>query len=1290
MRSTAGGDERSADSQALWLPQPGELVAERFLVEAVGGTGGMGAVFRARDLASGAAVALKLVRRLSGTAFERFTREARVLSELAHPAVVRFVAYGSTAQGAQYLAMEWLEGEDLSQTLSRTSMSPAQSLALLQRVCEGLALAHERGIVHRDLKPSNLFVVGSDLTATKILDFGLAREAARSQQTLTRGGSVLGTVGYMAPEQAMGVADVDARADVFSLGCVLFECLTGRGAFVARHDVAVLAKVLRAEPERVSQTRPELAGPLDELVARMLAKDRYERPKDAAELLQALRATSASVGACAEALPSFSRITASERRVVTIILARSRVAVATMTSAGAKSELEQLEQLARRFEADYFPIQGDGLLLSLSGPLAATDQACRAASCALALKRMWPHMEVVVTTGGLDSTAFLPVGEAIDNAALLLEQSTTPQPGVVLDELTHGLLNGRFDVQRIGVGALLLGELDEVELPRPLLARATPCVGRDKELALLQATFEECADDSVARAVLITGAPGIGKSRLARAFLDRLRTRENVRVIVARAEAMAEGSALSLAKHLLRRAAGLRSADAGEVQRACLHDYLALLPLGEPRESVSELIAECLDLNEDVAPSPRLRAARNDPQIMHAQLLRAFTDWLAAESALRPCVLLLEDLQWADSSSMVYLERALAPLRTRPVLLVALGRPELRERFPELHNLAELQEIRLGGLTRRAADRLTRMMLPEHDERALSRIVERADGNAFYLEELIRWVAEGRRDLPDTVLAMARSRLEALELDARRVLRAVSVFGAGCSTRAVVTLLGEDCDAPGWLAALVQREILVRRRESRLPDDLEYEFRHALLRDAAYAMLTDSDRQVAHRVAGYWLLQAGERDPRVLADHFERARAWDMASLWQSRAALQTLEAGDLDGALELAQRGFEHAIDGEARGTFMLLRGYVAAFRTRADDASLQEALRLLPVSSPHWWLAVSTLVFSALASGSPAQAQPFVQLALTTEPGPQLTGSYGAALQTMCTGMVMIGQPGLAATFLERYRDASSDDPHCDPMFVAWLELARCQLATTCPQHGHWELERALLSARAAVSTMRTLGSASGLATALFYLGYASRIVGLYRQAGEALEESIACAERSGLRLIEQYAKLILVLVRLHHGAFDETFGLLAELTTSSNATVAHGANTMLAEARFRVGDLVDACKGAQASLDGPSVPYRRVAFSTLARAQLGMNELGEALATVERALAGPAAATPEYTVDLLTTRARAYLLLGDTARGKQAHDSALELVDAVALRMTDEVVRGAFVEQLEASLRARELRV
>jgi serine/threonine protein kinase len=182
--------------------------------------------------------------------------------------------------------MDWLDGEDLCQRLSRSSVGVSESLAIVRRVCDGLSVAHARGVVHRDIKPSNLFLVGGDPRETKIIDFGVARLAIGST-TLTRPGTSLGTAGYMAPEQALEAADVDGRADFFALGCVFYECLTGRPAFGGR-PAAVLVKVLRENPAKPSELRADLGNAFDALVARLLAKDREARPKDAAEVLRAL------------------------------------------------------------------------------------------------------------------------------------------------------------------------------------------------------------------------------------------------------------------------------------------------------------------------------------------------------------------------------------------------------------------------------------------------------------------------------------------------------------------------------------------------------------------------------------------------------------------------------------------------------------------------------------------------------------------------------------------------------------------------------------------------------------------------------------------------------------------------------------------------------------------------------------------------------------------------------------------------------------------------------------------
>src|SRR5215831_3020030 len=172
----------------------------------------MGEVWHATDRVRGAPVAVKLLTGTSESGRARFLREAVVLSDLRHPGIVRYVSHGLTPSQELYLVMEWLEGEDLSQRLGRGTLDVAEAAALLRGVADALAAAHARGIVHRDIKPSNLFLPGRSIKGVKILDFGVARTGAA---TRTRAGGMVGTPGYMAPEQARGEEEVDARADVF-------------------------------------------------------------------------------------------------------------------------------------------------------------------------------------------------------------------------------------------------------------------------------------------------------------------------------------------------------------------------------------------------------------------------------------------------------------------------------------------------------------------------------------------------------------------------------------------------------------------------------------------------------------------------------------------------------------------------------------------------------------------------------------------------------------------------------------------------------------------------------------------------------------------------------------------------------------------------------------------------------------------------------------------------------------------------------------------------------------------
>jgi serine/threonine protein kinase len=295
LREVAGVSEPEGDECPRPRMNAGDVLSGRFVVEGLASSGGMGAVYRATDLSTRAPVAVKVMARQRVRDSARFAREALVLAELSHPAIVRYVAHG-LSEDTPYLVMEWLEGEDLSQRLVRSGLGLEESLALVRRVCEAIAVAHARGVVHRDLKPSNLFLCDGAAARAKVVDFGVARLNVGSQ-ALTREGTRLGTLGYMAPEQAMGALDVDSRADIFALGCVFFECLTGRPVFAGPQQALALAKLLQGQPPPVSEVRPGLPPELDMLVLRMLAKDRNDRPKDMRTVLAALDALApAAVG----------------------------------------------------------------------------------------------------------------------------------------------------------------------------------------------------------------------------------------------------------------------------------------------------------------------------------------------------------------------------------------------------------------------------------------------------------------------------------------------------------------------------------------------------------------------------------------------------------------------------------------------------------------------------------------------------------------------------------------------------------------------------------------------------------------------------------------------------------------------------------------------------------------------------------------------------------------------------------------------------------------------------------
>ena len=262
----------------------GDILDGRFELGRVAASGGMGVVFRSIDRQTGALVAVKTLRSTDGA--ERFRREVRVLSGLHHPGIVTYLGHGQV-QDELYLVMEWLEGEDLGSRLAAVEVSLDEAVGVGLQLASALAAAHAQGVIHRDLKPSNVFLCDWRLDRVKLLDYGIARLVGGS--SLTDTGSVVGTPAYMPPEQARGERALDARADVYALGALLFHCLTGRPPFESETLQGLLVSVMQWPAPRLGE-RLAVPRALDDLVSRMLDKDPRRRPQDGQAVLRELSA----------------------------------------------------------------------------------------------------------------------------------------------------------------------------------------------------------------------------------------------------------------------------------------------------------------------------------------------------------------------------------------------------------------------------------------------------------------------------------------------------------------------------------------------------------------------------------------------------------------------------------------------------------------------------------------------------------------------------------------------------------------------------------------------------------------------------------------------------------------------------------------------------------------------------------------------------------------------------------------------------------------------------------------
>ena len=268
-----------------------------YTVTAKIGEGGMGTVYLAEHATLGRRAAVKVLLPLLSNhrdTVARFFNEARAATAIRHPGIVEIFDFGYLPSGSAYIVMEFLDGESLAARRARLGrLEPVRAVALVRQIAGALAAAHERSIVHRDLKPDNVFVVADPEVPggerIKILDFGIAKlvgDPADSARTQT--GAVLGTPTYISPEQCRGAGDVDARADLYALGCVFYELVCGRPPFLVDGSGEMIAHHLYFEPQPPRSHEPSIPGPIEHLILWLLRKQPAARPQSGRELVEAI------------------------------------------------------------------------------------------------------------------------------------------------------------------------------------------------------------------------------------------------------------------------------------------------------------------------------------------------------------------------------------------------------------------------------------------------------------------------------------------------------------------------------------------------------------------------------------------------------------------------------------------------------------------------------------------------------------------------------------------------------------------------------------------------------------------------------------------------------------------------------------------------------------------------------------------------------------------------------------------------------------------------------------------
>lgn len=1097
---------------------------------------------------------------------ERFQREARLIARLEHAHILPVYDYDGNHSPPyivmRYLPGGTLK-DVLKQGIGQ-SIPPLpynDSIHLLRQVASALDYAHRQGIIHRDIKPSNILI--DNQGNAFLADFGIARqEAGDKENQLTATGVMIGTPAYMAPEQGQGIAST--ASDIYAMGIICFELLTGTAPFGSGSNLSVILSHMQAPIPSAVALNSGLPPMVDAVLMTALAKEPQNRHPTARalveELAEALKLARMNVPtqlvtavqttvAPTEPFPTDSQGTPTEqqKQVTAVYLDLNELTEHLYLTQDTEhvhrltdTIWEQCYEIVQEHGGVPQPRASDAVVMLWGAGITAEndpEQAIRATlKMRTAVAKLLAETELeeddegeplpfraTITTGQVlltyDSSGGTETASASGPSLTLARRlnRSTPPGEILIGDSTQQLVRGLFDLKTLPPKKLR-GRKNPIDIflvqrikPRSFHVETrgiegiqTKMVGRDRELQQLQDAFSLALEDEETQAISIFGDAGIGKSRLLYEFSQWVdECEEDIYQFRARATPQFLHTPYALARDMF----------------ADLFDILDNDPLPTVRQKFSEGMRQLIGASAaekapfighlvgyDFSDEPALESILSSAQQFTTQALRYTNEFFTAVIVAKPTLIQLEDIHWADDKSLDLFNSLVHEDEERPLLLCCASRPDLLDRRPNWGSGQEFHtHINLAALSKLNSRRLVKEVLKQVEnipKELRDLIVNRAEGNPYYVEELIKvlihdqviiksetsdaWEVDLTRlakvRVPTTLTGILQARIDTLPVPQRNLLQRAAIIGRVFWDKAVAHLSEADGAATQTVSllldTLVEREMIVLREETSFTGSQEYVFRHNIMRDVVYETILPSQRALYHKQVAEWIiLYSGERvheHAELIADHFKLAEEANEAAHYLCTAAERAEQAGAISDAQHLWQTALE------------LL-----------DENDLER----LPIQ-----IALGSMLYY---QGNYREAETLLQTVLEIAESQQKTSQVVSSLNILSRIATQHGDYAKAKTLLEKNIQLAAKDPDLQAnMSITLYELGWVEVSL-----GNFsEANRALLESR---NIAEKKGNKRGQAHAFNGLGILALIQDDFKMADTHLKQGLAIYETLGDQL-------------------------------------------------------------------------------------------------------------------------------------------------------------------------------